>query len=300
MIGLVLEGGGAKGAYHAGAYKALIENEIYPSAVVGTSVGALNGALIAQGDWEVMYDLWSHMSLSKILDIDQKQVERIKNNNFSLDSFRYFAKYLQKSMETDGLDISRLRNLLDTIIDEDKLRESAIDFGLVTVSLSELKPYELFKKDIPAGQMIDYLMASSNFPIFKRQIIDGKKFIDGGIYDNTPVDLLRKKKITSLIVIQTKGLGINRPYDKKGLDVKTISPSRDLGGTLDFSEETCKFNLQLGYYDALKTILKLNGREFYFQPINNEILFMEELMQTPSEVVKELSELLHIPANCLV
>ena len=49
MYGLVLEGGGARGSYQIGVYKALLEMNIPIKAVTGTSVGALNGALIAQG-----------------------------------------------------------------------------------------------------------------------------------------------------------------------------------------------------------------------------------------------------------
>ncbi len=45
MYGLVLEGGGAKGAYHIGAYKAILEEGIEIGGVAGTSVGALNGGL---------------------------------------------------------------------------------------------------------------------------------------------------------------------------------------------------------------------------------------------------------------
>ncbi len=52
MYGLVLEGGGAKGAYHIGAYRALMEEGIEIQGIAGTSVGALNGAILAQGDYE--------------------------------------------------------------------------------------------------------------------------------------------------------------------------------------------------------------------------------------------------------
>jgi NTE family protein len=52
MIGFALEGGGAKGAYQVGAYKALIENHIKPSIIAGTSIGSLNAAMMAQGDYK--------------------------------------------------------------------------------------------------------------------------------------------------------------------------------------------------------------------------------------------------------
>ncbi|MDD4028433.1 MAG: patatin-like phospholipase family protein [Caldisericia bacterium] len=289
MLGLVLEGGGAKGSYHAGAYKALAENNLIPDAVVGTSIGALNGALIAQGDWEKMVELWSEMSISKILDIDQKHIHSLQKKQFSWESFQYFATYLHRSLEEDGLDTSKIRKLLESIIDEDKLRNSSIDFGLVTVSISELKPYEVFKDDIPKGQLIDYLMASSNFPIFKRQVIDGKKFIDGGVYDNTPIDLLKNKGFDHIIVIRTHGLGINRSVDMKNVKITTIDSKDDLGGLLEFSKENCLQNLQLGYYDALKAIRPLHGRDYYFQPLNNEPYIIEKLLKMPESIVNEIA-----------
>ena len=65
MYGLVLEGGGAKGAYHIGAYKAIKDMNIEIGGVAGTSVGALNGAAIAQDDFEKAYELWYNMCYSK-------------------------------------------------------------------------------------------------------------------------------------------------------------------------------------------------------------------------------------------
>ncbi|MCK5848898.1 MAG: patatin-like phospholipase family protein [Caldisericia bacterium] len=293
-FGLVLEGGGAKGSYHLGAYKAMVEEGLIPSAVVGTSIGALNAALIAQGDWDVIYDLWNNMSLSKILDIDANQIKKLKKYNFSIDGFKYFAGYLHKSIEDGGLDTGRIRKLLEGMVNEEKLRKSKMDFGLVTISLSELKPYELFKKEIPKGKIIDYLMASSNFPIFKREIIDDKKFIDGGIFDNSPIQPLKSKGYKSLIVIRTHGLGINRHTSVKGLDVTWINPSDELGGTLDFSKETCQRNLNLGYYDAMKTFRHLYGKKYYFKPVNNELLLINQLLEMPPNVVKDLASMLGV------
>ena len=58
MFGLVLEGGGAKGAYQIGAWKALKELGIDIKGVAGTSVDALNGAMIVQDDFEKAYEVW--------------------------------------------------------------------------------------------------------------------------------------------------------------------------------------------------------------------------------------------------
>ena len=56
--GLTLEGGGARGAYHIGAVKALLENGYEFGAIVGTSIGAINAAFLAQGDFDEIYKMW--------------------------------------------------------------------------------------------------------------------------------------------------------------------------------------------------------------------------------------------------
>ncbi len=61
MYGLALEGGGVRGAFHVGAVKALLEEGYEFGGVTGTSIGALNGAMIAQGDFEAGYKLWESM-----------------------------------------------------------------------------------------------------------------------------------------------------------------------------------------------------------------------------------------------
>ena len=59
--GLVLEGGGARGAYQIGAWHALQEAGVKINAVAGTSVGALNAALICMGDLEIAEDIWKNI-----------------------------------------------------------------------------------------------------------------------------------------------------------------------------------------------------------------------------------------------
>ena len=63
--GIVLEGGGAKGAYQVGAWKALKEAGIRIKGVAGTSVGALNGALICMDDFSKAERIWENISYSR-------------------------------------------------------------------------------------------------------------------------------------------------------------------------------------------------------------------------------------------
>ena len=70
--GLALEGGGAKGAYQIGAWKALREAGIRFSAVSGTSVGALNGAMIVMDDLEKAENVWNNIHFSQVMDVDDE------------------------------------------------------------------------------------------------------------------------------------------------------------------------------------------------------------------------------------
>ena len=58
MLGVALEGGGARGAFHVGAIKALLEEGYEIDGVVGTSIGAFNAAMIAQGDFEKCFEMF--------------------------------------------------------------------------------------------------------------------------------------------------------------------------------------------------------------------------------------------------
>ena len=72
--GLVLDGGGARGAYQIGAWKALAEAGVKLNAVAGTSVGALNGALICMGDIENAENIWREMTFSSVMDVDDEWI----------------------------------------------------------------------------------------------------------------------------------------------------------------------------------------------------------------------------------
>ena len=75
--GLGLEGGGAKGAYQIGAWKALKEAGVKINAVAGTSVGALNGALICMDELEMAQQMWSNLTYSQVMDVDDTRMEQL-------------------------------------------------------------------------------------------------------------------------------------------------------------------------------------------------------------------------------
>ncbi|MEW8997008.1 MAG: patatin-like phospholipase family protein [Thermoanaerobacter sp.] len=294
MYGIVLEGGGARGAYQIGAYKALAEEGIEVRGVAGTSVGALNGAIIAQGNFEKAYELWHDISYSKVIKANDDEIERLKKGRWRREDIFLVTQLLKGIIEGGGLDITPLKNLLKEVIDENKIRNSGKDFAIVTVSLSDFKPMELYIEDIPYGKLVDYLMASAYLPVFKREKIDGKSYLDGGVYNNLPADLLIKKGYKDLIIIRTGSFGIVKKIDFKGLNTLVISPKEDLGGILDFDKNVVRYNLKLGYFDGLKALKGLKGDKYYIEPKGEKEYFIRYLMNLEERRIENLKDIFRV------
>lgn len=266
MRGLILEGGGAKGAYQIGAYKALKEMGIDFDGVAGTSVGALNGAYIVQDDIETLENIWLEANYSFFMDIDEVTYNKVKNIDLNPKNFNTIVTFLTKALKKDGIDISPLRKSLEDTIDEEKIRNSKKDFGMVTVWWDKkINPSPIYIEDIPEKKLIDYLIASASLPIFKLEKIDGKLYLDGGFYDNLPIGLLRKKKYDEFVVVR---LNNNEKHKHKLINqnshIKSIIPSENLGGFLNFDKENVMKNIKLGYFDAKKTFNQYDGVRYYF------------------------------------
>lgn len=275
MFGLVLEGGGARGAYHVGAYKAIRELNIEIGGIAGTSIGAINGAMMVQGDYDLLEKIWLSVDSYELFDLDEKTVEDLRHFNLRNINFSYLLHQSKEILSNRGLDTSRIRELFDYYIDEEKIRSSNIDFGIVTVNLTDKKPMELMKEDIPEGKLIDFLIASANLPAFRIEEMDGKKYLDGGFYNNLPIDILANKGYKNIIAVRTLAIGIIRKAKIKDLNIIFIQPVESLGsmlGALDFNRERAEEYINLGYYDAMKVFKKLKGFKYYCIPFEGNFI----------------------------
>lgn len=275
MFGLVLEGGGARGAYHVGAYKAIRELNIEIGGIAGTSIGAINGAMMVQGDYDLLEKIWLSVDSYELFDLDEKTIEDLRHFNLRDINFSYLLHQSKEILSNRGLDTSRIRELFDYYIDEEKIRSSNIDFGIVTVNLTDKKPMELMKEDIPEGKLIDFLIASANLPAFRIEEVDGKKYLDGGFYNNLPIDILANKGYKNIIAVRTLAIGIIRKAKIKDLNIIFIQPVESLGsmlGALDFNRERAEEYINLGYYDAMKVFKKLKGFKYYCIPFEGNFI----------------------------
>ena len=255
-VGLVLEGGGVKGAYELGALIALTEKGYSFHAVTGTSIGALNGAVMASQGIEKLAEYWEEAKYCPVFDFDDDMVARFRQKDFDLDLIIAAGKKLLSAREIIRQSYEHTLKFVYDRLKEDEIRASGIDFGCVTYNISDMEPFEAMKKDIPEGKLIDYIVASACFPIFPPKQIDGKKFIDGGVYDNMPINLLARTGCKKMIAVRTNpdSKQPKRRIEQPDLDIFYITPSANLGRAMAFSPERIENLKQLGYADAARAI----------------------------------------------
>jgi len=259
QYGVVLAGGGTKGAYQVGAWKALTEMKIKIKGVCGASIGAINGAFFLQNNIQLAQELYNNIKITDIMQVDEGV--NPDKNIFNITNITKIAKdYTQQK----GLSNKPLRETIEKYIDIDKIYNSKIDFGLLTVNAKDMSPVKLFKNEIKKEEMVDYLLASACFPIFKPQKIGENEYLDGGLYDNIPINMLLEKNYKNIIVLDVAGIGVKRKMLEKDVYLKIISPNEDLGGTFEFNPEKIKSNIQLGYLDTLRAFNKVQGHIYYF------------------------------------
>lgn len=270
---LVLEGGGAKGAYQVGAVKALMEAGYEFDAITGTSIGAINAAYLAQGKFEELYKLWKTLSFSDLFDLDGKPIEKAMKSDIDFDTIKYLSKKLGQAIKEKGMDTTKMRDIMESTLNEAELRKSSIRFGLVTLCVSDMSPQELFIEDIPEGKLVDYLMATSNLPMFQRARIDDKSYLDGGAWDACPINMVERAGYKNIIAIRVfKRTSRIRGYwdiiKRRNADIYMIQPIDALPSILNFDSKNLNELLKLGYYDGLKFVRNLEGFRYYFKSIS--------------------------------
>lgn len=256
--GLVLAGGGAKGVYQIGAWRALRELEIPITSVVGTSVGAMNGAMVVCGQYEGAVRLWENMSIEKGFQLPEPL--RVPDKLFSLKNADILVRELWKN---HGLDISPIRRELEALVDEETLRASPMEYGLVTFELSRRRPRHLYRDQIPKGKLMDYIMASSAYPGLKSPEINGRTYLDGGIVDNVPVKMMMRRHENNIIVVNIGDVGLPKDLDPK-LNLVYIKPVESLGTAFEFRPETARSKMEMGWYDTMKAFGRYAGEWMYF------------------------------------
>ena len=256
-VAVVLSGGGSKGSYQIGVWKALRTLHIQYDIVTGTSIGALNGAFMVQNDYAKAYHLWTNLSYDKVLD------DKIVDEESKVEIIKQYTK----GVINGGLSVNALEKTIASELNVRKFFKSRIDYALVTVRFPSLTPIIKYKHDLKEepDKLKDYLMASAScFPAFKQKEIDEKKYVDGGYYDNLPINSAIDLGAEKIIAVDLNEVGFVKKPRKK-VDITYIKPHNYFGSFLLFEADLAKRGIRLGYNDTMKKFNKLDGCNYTFK-----------------------------------
>jgi len=203
---LVLEGGGALGAYQLGVYEAMHEAGIEPDWVVGTSIGAINGAIIAgnppEARMERLYEFWdglqrkNHNPFAAVMNMFGNvfsNMNIIKNGVpgfFEPNPSAIYGQFARLGLDKASYySTEPLRQTLSTLVNEDYLATKTVRLtvGAVNARTGVMRYFDSKKEHL----RVDHIMASGALPpAFPAVRIDGEPYWDGGIYSNTPVEVV--------------------------------------------------------------------------------------------------------------
>ena len=279
---IALGAGGARGAYQIGAWKALRELGVDYDIVVGSSIGSVNGVAMVQDDYDLALDLWKNISVDKIfagdVDLDFEPQDIIGSTG-------KLVSLLINILTNKGLDISPFLDLLNDIVDEEKVRASAREFGIVALRVPLIKGMEITKEKMKVGYMAKYILASSSaFPVFPVCEVDGNKYIDGGYYDSLPIKFARNLGAEEVVAIDVS-LSTTHEEELSSNDVIYIKSAWSLGPFLDFDNESIMRNMDLGYNDTMKVYGKYRGFRYTFL-LNDEESFNDVALALKKSIEK--------------
>lgn len=255
--------------------------------VTGVSIGSINGAFYVANEYKKCLKMWQKITTSDLFDV-------AIGSKMSKEDI----KLLVKQMSSGGISFSNAYNFLKKNINEEKVRKSKIDYGLVTVSLTNKKPRFLTKEQIPYGKLVDYICASSIcYPFVHAQDINDESFIDGGFYDGIPINLAIDMGATEILAVDLSVLAINKKPKDKNIKVDVIKMKDKTPLTLTFTKEYANKNIKYGYNDTMKHFNKLDGKFYTFRK-NDLDKSYNELNKYFVEILK--STILNEPKNKIV
>ncbi len=270
MTGLALEGGGVRGSYQAGVYMAMHEFGIKIDGVCGTSIGALNGAIIASGKGDTLPKIWRSLNIGQVFGFSEAFTEALNSKEINLNFATETLANIFRIILNKGIELNGVKEIIDKHLDIDTLINNNIDFGLCTVRLKDLKPLYIYKEDMAKDKIKDYIIASCYLPIFKMEkIIDDNYYLDGGFYDLGPVSMLLKKGYDKIYLVKVHGVGVSKPYDENA-NVCVIESKRSLGGVIELNKNQVEENIKMGYYDALRIFKNYDGEKYVFKRHNEK------------------------------
>lgn len=189
-MGLVMQGGGALGAYAWGAVTRLCEAGYYPAIVTGVSIGAINAAAIAGargGDIIAsLARLWTAITLAE-LPFTPPHVQELMSAFGVNGFFRPRTDYLNLLSWTNFYDVSPMRSTLEEICDFKQINDpSHMRLAVTATNVANGSSKRFYNNETKITP--DHIIASGSLPPgFPMMQLHGTSYWDGGLFDNTPL-----------------------------------------------------------------------------------------------------------------
>lgn len=270
-IGLVLAGGGGKGAYELGVWKALkylgIDKHI--DIFSGTSIGAFNSILFAQDDMDIAEKLWDEVSMEKLVPISKFELMKkgvglvIGSKNMNL-----AKKFVNEKADEDAVNNSGATEIIQKYLDIDKVKErNKICYAAATeLPDFKIKYFRLNDYDTEIGEKM--VLASASLPLIYESIeILGSRYVDGGVTDNVPIQPVYGEGCNLIIVVLLSKEGkVDRSQYPNAQIIELIPKAMDdsvINGTLNLDENAKKSRIKEGYNDTINSLKPIMDLAYY-------------------------------------
>lgn len=261
-IGLVLAGGGGKGAYELGVWKALRELNLtkYISVFSGTSIGAFNSVLFAMDEMEKAEKLWEEVTIEKLVPVSKTElIKRGIGLYIGGKNLQLAKKFLTDKLEHGAISNDGAVEMVEKYLDFDKIKENGRICYAACTKLPNLNTKYFRINDYDNETAKKIVLASASLPlIYDSTEIFGEKYIDGGIADNVPIQPVYGEGCDIIIVVLlSKDVQIDRSlYPNSSLII--ISPENlsenTITGTLNLDTAAKRIRIIEGYNDTINKI----------------------------------------------
>lgn len=261
-IGLVLAGGGGKGAYELGVWKALKQLNLtkYISVFSGTSIGAFNSVLFAMDDIDKADSLWEEVTMDKLVPISKTElIKRGIGLYLGGKNLQLAKKFLTDKLEHGAISNDGAVEMVEKYLDFNKVKEkNKICYAACTkLPNFNAKYFKINDYDEEIAKKI--VLASASLPlIYDSTEVLGEKYIDGGIADNVLIQPVYGEKCDIIIVVLLSKDGqIDRSlYPNSRLII--IAPENlvenAITGTLNLDTDAKRVRIIEGYNDTINKI----------------------------------------------
>ena len=259
-IGLVLSGGGGKGAYELGVWKALKKLGIdkYIDVFSGASIGAINAVLFAQNNLEAAEALWEEVTIEKLIPISKFDlIKRGIGIALGGKNLNIAKKYLSQQLEEGAVSKDGAKEIINKYLNIEEVKKNNKKCYAACTGLTNfnVRYFDVSNYSEEIGKEI--VIASASLPlIYEATEVMGEKYIDGGVSDNTPIQPVYGESCDIIIVVL---------LSKEGRVDRSLYPNTNIielyprnlnenviSGTLNLNEEAKRNRIKEGYEDTIR------------------------------------------------